>query len=98
MEKISGIMFIYVLLATCFVNTLAIDYLDTETLIVRRSPGDKGALFGYSAVLHSVDVNGGIDNMRYRMAYMLYYIPIVRVWHVCISSLPIKGGIQNHIL
>ena len=68
-------MFLYVVLTTCFVNTLAIDYLDKETVIIRRLPtGDEGALFGYSAVLHSVDASGGIDNMRYTIVYYIYTI------------------------
>ena len=65
--------FVYVLLASCFVNTLAIDFLDDETLIIRRSP-TPGGLFGYSAVLHSVNVNGGIDNMRYGRYILLILI------------------------
>lgn len=71
-------MFLYVLLAACFVNTLAIDYLDNETVIIRRSPGEGGALFGYSAVLHSINATGGIDNTRYiRWHILLLHIPIV---------------------
>jgi len=58
-------VFLYALFASFFINALGIDFLDTETVIVRRSPTGNGGLFGYSAVLHSVNASGGIDNMRY---------------------------------
>ena len=64
-EEISVTMFLPILLASCFVTTLGIEFLDTETLIVRQRPNGDSALFGYSAVLHSLDPSGGMDNMRY---------------------------------
>lgn len=69
-------MLLPILLASCFVTTLGIEFLDNETLIVRQRPNDDGALFGYSAVLHSVDPSGGMDNMRYD-AYIFLLIPKV---------------------
>ena len=53
--------------ATCIVGILGIDFLDTESAIVRRSPEpDNGGLFGYSAVLHKFLLEGDtFNNMRY---------------------------------
>lgn len=55
------------LFATCLVNVLGIDFLDTESAIVRRSPQpDNGGLFGYSAVLHKLVPEGDtFNNIRY---------------------------------
>lgn len=72
-------IFVYSLLASCFVNTLGIDFLDTETVIVRKSPDGKGGLFGYSAVLHSLDANGNmIDNMRYDALFSFILFLIIK--------------------
>ena len=73
-EKIAVSMFLSVLLASCFLSTVAIDYLDTDTLIVRQLPNDQRALFGYSAVLHSLDPNGSIDNIRYAGCCVYVYL------------------------
>lgn len=72
-------MFVYILLASCFTNALTvtrIDFLDTESVIVKRSPtpGQVG-LFGYSAVLHNVNVTGDISGIRYaacRISYCMH--------------------------
>jgi len=55
------------LFATCLLNVIGIDFLDTKSAIVRRSPDpDNGGLFGYSAVFHQLAQGGDtFNNMRY---------------------------------
>ena len=78
-EKIVVTMLLTFLLASCFPYTFAgyRDYLDTETVIVRRGPNDQGGLFGYSAVLHSLDPSGGLSNTRYADCCIYVYLPVL---------------------